>query len=207
MCLSCREAYHPKRSAEACVFCGTRSEQGRTCLSCRPNTFLDGCVSVGWYADPVLRRAIGGWKYGSDRAFEELVIGWLRGSGLFARLPRAVRTVSSAPLHDARRRERGFDQAEVIARCVADILSAPYEPLLRRTHWTEPQARRGHSDRQLGDLDGIFVCSRRPPDHVLLCDDVVTTAATLDAAAQALKAAGTQTVWALTLAHSRKTSA
>jgi predicted amidophosphoribosyltransferase len=58
----------------------------------------------------------------------------------------------------------------------------------------------GRSERKLGDLDGAFRARAASPARVLLCDDVFTSGATLDAAAKCLKQAGAAEVWGFTIA-------
>jgi predicted amidophosphoribosyltransferase len=100
---------------------------------------------------------------------------------------RPVDLVTWAPTSSSRIAERGFDQAELLARAVARELGVPCRRLLYRSHG-EPQAGR---DR-LGRLAGPSFRARAPRAgmRVLLVDDVVTTGATLEAARRSLIAAG-----------------
>ena len=101
-----------------------------------------------------------------------------------------VDVVTWAPTSAARRRERSYDQAEVLARAVAWRLGVPCRRLLRRTDGP-PQTGRTRAERLEGPA---FVARRRVKGAVLLVDDVVTTGATLRAADAALRAAGAETV-------------
>jgi predicted amidophosphoribosyltransferase len=94
--------------------------------------------------------------------------------------------VTWAPTTAARRRARGFDQAELLARAVARTLGLPCRRLLRR-HPGPPQTGRDLEGRRAGP---VFTARRRAPPRVLLVDDVVTSGATVTAAARALRAAG-----------------
>jgi predicted amidophosphoribosyltransferase len=100
---------------------------------------------------------------------------------------RAVDVVTWAPTSSARIAQRGFDQAELLARAVAKELGLPCRRLLYRTHGG-PQAGRNRAARLGGPA-----FRARPPRRglrVLLVDDVVTTGATLAAARDSLLAAG-----------------
>lgn len=186
-----------------CLGCATVSRDGSLCQSCYHHFFLDGCLSGSSYHDARLREAIRQWKYeGNGEAWK-----WIQARlaprivpGLFRKVAWSVCPV---PLHAARRRERGFDQAEEVAHFVVEQTGFPFVSLLDRSVWTDPQAQRSAEDRRAGDLDGAFslVPGVSVPSAVLLCDDVVTSGATLDAAAKALKEAGVETVWAWTLAR------
>lgn len=113
-----------------------------------------------------------------------------------------VDRVVPVPLHWRRRLTRGYNQAERIARPLAGLLGLPFEPVLSRSRATPAQSRLGRVQRlanlrrafhvQPGAIQGL---------HVLLVDDVATTGATLDAAAEALKRAGAAAVTALVAAR------
>jgi predicted amidophosphoribosyltransferase len=104
--------------------------------------------------------------------------------------PATVDVVTWAPTSAARRRERGFDQARLLARAVARRLHRPCRSLLTRQPGPA-QTGRPRRDRLAGPT---FTIARNPPCRVLVVDDVVTTGATLIAAARVLKAAGAREV-------------
>ena len=100
------------------------------------------------------------------------------------------------PLHRRRLRERGYNQAREIAAPLARQLGVPLrEGLLQRVRHTQPQSRLDADARQ-GNLDDAFAvtASGQLPAHVVLVDDVMTTGATLHAAAWALREAGVRRV-------------
>ena len=120
------------------------------------------------------------------RAFAAQLGERLAGSPCF----RDVDLVVPVPLHPSRRRSRGYNQAEVIAREVASCLKVPCDTtLLKRRRRTATQT---HLDpvRRLANVSGSFcVSSSRNPDcrHILLVDDVFTTGATMAACHKALR--------------------
>lgn len=114
-------------------------------------------------------------------------ISWLA-DAMVTRLPahHGCDLVTWAPTSAGRRRRRGFDQSELLARAVGRRLGVASAPLLRRRPGP-PQTGRRATER--GDVG--FCADRRSAGRaVLLVDDVVTTGATLSAAATALRDAG-----------------
>lgn len=120
-----------------------------------------------------------------------------------AHLSGCVDAVVPVPLHARRRRERGFDQAALLAKPVARLLDVRLRvrALVRLRH-TPPQAERTLADR-LSNMRGAFTARRSLAEQrILLIDDVQTTGATLAAASHALKDAGVAEVHTLALAAS-----
>ena len=108
------------------------------------------------------------------------------------------------PMHPRRLRERGYNQAELLARRVAAHNKLRYErDLLFRTRQVEPQASIGSAAQRTVNVFGsIGVSTDREVGgaSVILVDDVATTGSTLETCASALKQAGAVSVWGLTLA-------
>jgi ComF family protein len=108
------------------------------------------------------------------------------------------------PLHPTRMRERGFNQAIVLAQALAKRLGLPIrKDLLIRHRPTEPQAGLSRAER----LANVREAFRLHPDpwvrlkRILLVDDVYTTGATAEACARLLKQAGASTVTAAAIAR------
>lgn len=110
-----------------------------------------------------------------------------------------IDVVTWVPTTPSRRRQRGFDQGRVLARAVARRLHRPCRPLLRRREGP-PQTGRSRLQR-LNGPDLVVRTWGAPPPRVLLVDDVVTTGATMAAAARVLRQAGTVAVHAVSAAH------
>jgi ComF family protein len=109
------------------------------------------------------------------------------------------------PLHPERMRERGFNQAAALAAALARSTGLPLDEwsLVRILHTTRHRAGMDASARR-ESVQGAFE-ARRPRlikgERILLVDDVFTTGATVSACASALKAAGAQEVFVLTVAR------
>jgi ComF family protein len=112
-----------------------------------------------------------------------------------------VDAVVPVPLHWRRRRSRGYDQAALLAKTVANSLGVPLLLRgLRRVRNTPSQVDLPHRARQ-ENIAGAFAAWRlRALGRVLLIDDVRTTGATLRAASEALRAGGVQELYTLVLA-------
>jgi ComF family protein len=111
------------------------------------------------------------------------------------------------PVHAERLRERGFDQAELLAREIGGRLGLPVSQALRRSARTKAQHKLGRGART-SNVDSVFSVSPAMGTTVrgrwiILVDDVVTTGATLAACARALHSAGAIAVSGLALARER----
>lgn len=112
----------------------------------------------------------------------------------------AADVVAPVPLHASRQRRRGYNQSEIAARTVAGLLDLSLERLLLRVRSTPPQVGLGAAARAT-NLRDAFAVAGGSPERVLLVDDVTTTGATMEAAAEALRRAGAGVVYALALAR------
>ena len=139
--------------------------------------------------DGVVRELIAHAKYRRRHA----ALRWLAGE-MIAVLPEraAIDVVTWAPTTPARRRARGFDQAEILASCIAAGLGRPLRRRLRR----RPGAAQTGASRSVREVRPEFVPLRRGgPASVLLVDDVVTTGATMTLAARARYEAAARIEW------------
>jgi predicted amidophosphoribosyltransferase len=111
-----------------------------------------------------------------------------------------ARALVPVPLHPARRRLRGFNQAELLARALARRTGLPVAACLRRSGPDRRQVGRGRGARLSGPSGSVAARGRAPP-RALLVDDVVTTGATLGACARALRESGAVDVAAVVFAR------
>ncbi len=205
LCQACMAAVVPI-AEPLCLHCGHALEPGKVCANCQqhPPAF-DRARALGAYQG-VLREAVHGFKYRNCPALAEPLGGLLAAQ---------ARTQSAAlhglkfdgvlpmPMHAARRRTRGYNQSERLARVVARELGLPLETsLLLRARATRPQVGLSAAHRR-SNLQGAFRVSR-PQDAAgktfLLVDDVMTTGTSLSECAAMLKLAGARGVYALALA-------
>jgi ComF family protein len=189
----------PRHQAPRCPRCAEDHIDETECGRCRltPPAF-DACAAALPYAFPT-DHLLHEFKYRGRLPLADWFAGWL-----YAALPEddAYDLVVPMPLHPARLRERGFNQAAEVARGVARRLGSPLDvDSCQRLRATPPQARLDREARR-ANLRDAFVCQRDLQGlRVLLVDDVLTTGATADALARALKDQGARRVTAGVIAR------
>src|SRR5437588_6616133 len=186
--------------AALCSTCLARAHPAPAAPGPAPPPGIDWWVAAFAYEGAV-REALVRVKYRNARSAVPLLaaalIGRLREQG-----GGPVDVVTWPPTSPARRRQRGFDQAEHLARAVGRGLDVPVRPCLARRPGPA-QTGRSARERRRGPLfDSGSVGGLR----VLVVDDVATTGATLAAAAAALRAGGAAAVAAATVARTPRRS-
>lgn len=116
-----------------------------------------------------------------------------------------VDLVIPLPLHKRKLRERGFNQAELIARSVASIIQKPLATgVLFKYRSTPPQMKMKNPASRARNIREVFRVEKAKlvfGRNILLVDDVITTGATLEEAARTLRAAGARKVYGFVLAR------
>ncbi|KAF1715611.1 amidophosphoribosyltransferase [Pseudoxanthomonas yeongjuensis] len=191
LCPACAEAL--PWNASACLRCALPLPVPATCGAClqKPPS-MDETHAVFVYGFP-LDRLVPRLKFHNDLAAGRLLSG-LMAEALGA-LPRPAALVP-VPLHGTRLGRRGYDQALELAAPLARSLRIPLlADVLLRTRATAPQSELDAGARQRNLRRAFAVRADAPlPGHVALVDDVMTTGATLEAAARALRRAGVSRV-------------
>lgn len=196
LCAPC-DADLPRLASEHCDTCALPITSGTRCGACltHPPSYDHVCAPFT-YAFPAdaLVQAL---KYRGM-----LAIAPLFGSAIASGLDERPDVILSMPLADARLRERGFNQAQEIARHVAKLSGIPLLPrACRKVRDTRPQAALPWNERAK-NVRKAFVCDEDfTGQHVAVIDDVMTTGATLNELARNLKQAGAARVTGLIVAR------
>jgi ComF family protein len=171
------------------------SEQ-EICTDCRAleTHALDGAFSVFSYAGRC-RDLLQNWKFGKNLPlgafFASKIAGLYRFFGLEPETPWVP-----VPPRPGKIRRGGWDQVAFLAKCLAREGRRIVPCLKRLPSQTQKTLNR---EERLANLRGRIVCKKTPPRQAIIFDDVITTGSTLDACACALREAGTEEVYGITL--------
>ena len=177
------------------------------CPECRPHSFaFDGAFRMGPY-DGLLREVIVRMKQWTGEDLAE-VIARVWASRIAERLKTiAPGLVIPVPLHWTRRWRRGFNQSEILARCLAKELAVPCRPrALKRLRATPHQTAQASGAARQENVKHAFELQSGVDlagQTVLLVDDVLTTGSTASEAARALKPQKPKAIYVAVLAHGR----
>jgi len=196
------------RATGLCQQCGLPSEGQVThafvCSACRDHEpAFDMARSAGRFSG-VLREILHQFKYGRATWLCQDLADLLHGCVLAHYTAEEVDLVVPVPLHGQKQRDRGYNQAALLAAALASRLDRPQAgDVLVRTRDTPTQTKL-HAEQRRKNVRGAFAV--RAPEWVrgrtvLLIDDVMTTGATLSEAAATLKRAGARRVWTATVAR------
>ena len=193
LCGACRTSLRPA------------SQEADRFTAADPGIVLGDALQLGFAAfayEGALRRALQRLKYGgAARLAEPLALAcqdeFARLLALAGRAP-----LVPVPVHTSRLRQRGYNQAALLARSLGRRHDLRVLDLLVRSRHTTEQHRLNRAGR-LRNLQRAFALrgSVRPPPVVILVDDILTTSATLEACAAVLRAAGAYRVIGFALAR------
>ena len=201
-----------------CAFCRKLLRRGESgmCAKCEaslpytPESYLDGADFVEACAAPLfyegaVRDALLRYKFNGVTAyagiFGRLVAGCVR-----ERLAGRYDLISWVPLSSERLRERGYDQAMLIAMAAALKLDDVAVETLRKVVNVAPQSGTGSAEQRRANISGAFECADEElvrGRRILLIDDIITTGATVSECARVLGLAGAESVVCAAVARGR----
>lgn len=201
-CILCRQFLSPGRPriCPACRETMPLAEDGGR----RKADFLSECVSALYYEGTV-KDAIHRYKFSGAQAYAD-AFGELVASCIYEHLRGEYDILSWVPLDKGRRRSRGYDQAELLARSAGRRLRREPVCVLRKRRGVHPQSLTGEPEKRRANIAGAYRVL--DPDQIkgkriLLIDDIVTTGSTLSECAKTLLLAGAEEVRCATLASTR----
>ena len=174
------------------------------CANCGDRELHFDCAVAPYLSRGVVREFIHRFKYDRERFLRQPLAAWLADALTDARLQSPpIDALVPVPLHPTRFRERGFNQAALLAELLSARAGVPVLECLQRTRYTTTQTRLDRHER-MENLRNAFrvrhiaaVQSR----HLLLVDDVFTTGSTVDECARVLRLAGAASVRVVTVAR------
>ena len=198
-----------------CPFCGRVLNPGEEglCSACQKSLpwvdkpaktvdFCDGCLSPLWYREGV-RRAVHSYKFRGGRGHGRF-FGLLMAQALRDQWEEPVDAIVWVPLSRKHLRKRGYDQAELLARRVGELMGMPVICALVKVRETKTQSHlAGDAVRRANVLGAYAVLpgAELEGKRIVLVDDVCTSGATLSECAACLRMAGAESVVALTFAR------
>ena len=188
-----------------CPKCGRRITNNETiCAEC---TLKDSHVEKAWaccYYENSIKECIHLFKYrgyaGLADIFRDIMVAFVRKNGI----DKTIDLIVPVPVHPAKKRERTYNHAEILARSLSKNLEIPMDVKnLKKIKWTRSQSELDKKKRSK-NLRGTFLAVRKEAfsgKNVLLVDDVHTTGATVNECAKALLSAEANKVFSLALAR------
>lgn len=188
-----------------CINCEKPAINGFTHPGCRTSWSLDCLISAFRY-EGAIAKAVKQLKYRQVTALVDILVKmaleeFLETEILFGE----EMIVVPVPLHWIAKWKRGFNQAEMIAKALADQLDLEVRSdLLKRTKYTISQTSLP-GDKRRENIRNAFAVNKKKRQeikdrHFLLVDDVCTTGSTLKECAKVLKRAGAKSVWGMSIA-------
>jgi len=188
------ELFFPE--ADRCPICG---KEGGFCETCRDalREQRAGGDSAFYYGS-IVKDMIHRLKFG-DQPYLAKIMAEL----MDEELELSGELITCVPLHKKRRRQRGYNQSEDIAREISHITGIPFRNLLRRIRNTSPQSLLKKRTDRLNNIRDAFVPLDRDVSgkHILLVDDVITTGATIGECRRILLEAGAASVRRISFAR------
>lgn len=183
-----------------CENCGAGLDE---CVCHRHHRHFERCAAPFYYEGTV-RRGILRLKEQNDPQIAEFFAGYM------AQVVRREYStwrfdwIIPVPLTESRKKGRGFNQSERLAKCLSAELGIPVSTCLRKISETRPQKELSAVERS-GNLLGAFDVAGADISgtRILLVDDLATTGSTLDECAKTLKVYGASQVYAVTAARTR----
>ena len=201
LCSQCAEQI-PIQGVFLCPVCAQSTGGGEACGMCKPESVLGYIHAMFSYRNRIVASLIEQLKYAYQEETIPIFVAWIRKYYHLYPPQMPVDMIVPVPLHARRYAERGFNQAMLLAKIVANILDVPCNSILIRTRNTKQQAKLDRAGR-IENVANAFAIKKScsVPQHILLVDDVYTTGSTIRACAEVLRRSGAEEVSAWVVAR------
>lgn len=201
ICTNCRNELI--RQKDFCAYCGSSLKNGKCFICQNENILFDQICSVFEF-DNVLQKLIHHFKYDEKKKiaafFAECAINYIEFNNLFKKIDCIV----PVPLHSVKKRLRGFNQSELIARKIAQHFDWNLcSSIIHRNRFTKTQTNLSKKERKQ-NVAGAFSLKKGTNLNgktIIVVDDVFTTGSTINALADLLKNNGAEKIYAFTIAR------
>ncbi len=206
ICPACRKRLHYIKEPK-CKKCGKQLEKPEQeyCRDCqRFSHAFDRGAAVFAY-DDLMRRSIAMFKYHNRREYAQVYAAEMYRHCRHFLSMAAPEVILPVPVHRMKKRQRGFDQAELVARELGKRMGVPVDTgYLIRKEKTLPQKELTRYQRKVNLRKAFAVREKEKHYHrVLLIDDIYTTGATMDAISEILREKETKIIFFLTICVGR----
>lgn len=202
VCSECAVRIRPVAEPR-CKKCGkpVNSERQEYCYDCTSTRHSYDRGFGLWLHQGQVKKSIYHFKYDNHRIYSQFYAEQLAENYGTVIRQWNIDLIIPIPLYKKRRRQRGYNQAELVAKKLGQMLSVPVDSKsLKRIRNTAPQKKMEMKKRKSNLLHAFAVKKEFiPVSNVLLIDDIYTTGNTVSSAASALKLAGVQKVYFLTI--------
>ena len=195
-----------------CPVCHSENNNGQACEKCKAVNALNGVAAFFNYDEQstvgqLIKQFKYQFAYDINQVWKKVIDLYLEKIIFKMGVNSTAPVIIPVPLHQKRQRERGFNQAELIAKSVYDCLNKNWSVTLnsqglQRQRFTKQQAKLTRPER-IKNLTGAFVWKNQQPPgkNIILIDDVYTSGSTMNECAVVLKKAGANKVFGLTIAR------
>ena len=187
-----------------CIVCDQISQNGLTHKECQEFTYVDQLLVFSKYQG-VIAQMLKDGKY--SRVFDVYKDFAIYLYKHFHSLVANENLVFvPVPLHKNKFKDRGFNQAGILAKSLSVLFNMPFLDCIERKKYTDSQTTKNKSDRFLDLLDAFTIkrfYKNNLPNKIILVDDILTTGSTLNACAKILKDNGCEFVLSIVIASER----
>ena len=203
LCKSCEDKL--PTISKACDKCGREIyDDGKFCFDCKEGGFAFDKVYSCLNYEGYITKLVYNLKYGGGKYLAKYMARIIADKIISENISFDI--ITFVPLNEKREKERGFNQAKIIAEEVSQLLDREIRDVLSRVRNTPFQASLNREERlnNLKDAFKVIDKSRVKDKNILIIDDIFTTGTTINECSKTLKKTGAKSVIGITFAHAKK---